>query len=112
MRINPMPVYQKGTSRKSRGKARPPNQKEREHGEKVRELGCMAKGCSLKNPELHHCLTGAGGKKDHMKVIGLCPFHHRGEQGIHTLSRRIWQPIYGYEVDHLATVNQLLGIQP
>ena len=39
-----------------------------------------------------------------MKVIGLCHPHHRGKQGIHTLSRRMWEPIYGSEAEHLDRV--------
>ena len=102
MRINPMPVYTKGQKRKQRGKS--PTKAEREHWEKVRSLGCMANGCHSRHPEIHHCGTGAGGRKDHMKVIGLCERHHRGDRGIHTLSRRVWEPIFGSEEQHLARV--------
>ncbi|OWK42174.1 hypothetical protein FRUB_04252 [Fimbriiglobus ruber] len=64
----------------------------------------MANGCEAKNPEIHHTGTGAGGRKDHAKVIGLCHTHHRGEQGIHTLSRKVWEPIFGTEEQHLQRV--------
>ncbi len=107
MNLTGQPVYAKGQKRKSH--SRPPNSAERRHWEKVRSLGCKAKGCKAKNPEIHHTGTGKGGRKNHMKVIGLCHHHHRGEQGIHTLSRKVWEPIYGYEQEHLATVTLLLS---
>ena len=97
------PVYVKGQKRKSR--SRQPTAAERKHWEAVRQLGCMAFGCGRSNPEIHHCGTGAGGRKDHLKVIGLCSLHHRGEKGIHTLSRRVWEPIYGSEAEHLERVS-------
>lgn len=102
MNLTGQGVYTKGERRKPRSRAA--NGREREHWEAVRALGCMARGCGRANPEIHHCGTGAGGRKDHTKVIGLCTLHHRGEQGIHTLSRRVWEPIYGTEGEHLQRV--------
>jgi hypothetical protein len=102
MNLTGQPVYAKGLKRKSR--SRPPNAAERKHWEQVRSLGCMAKGCRSTAPEIHHCETGGGGRKDHMKVIGLCETHHRGRLGIHTISRRVWQEQFGTEQEHLARV--------
>ena len=107
MNLTGQPVYVKG--RKRKGRSRQPNAAERRHWEKVRALGCQARGCESKKAEIHHCGTGGGGRKDHLKVIGLCKHHHRGEQGIHTLSRRVWEPIYGAEQDHLDRVAALLS---
>ncbi len=107
MRINPMPVYQKGKKRKSR--SRKPNAEELRHWERVRALGCQAKDCNHRAPEIHHCKTGAGGRKDHMLVIGLCHEHHRGAKGIHTLSRGVWELIFGTEEQHLDRVSQMLA---
>lgn len=81
---------------------------EKKHHEKVRELGCIVFECF--NPAaIHHIGTGMGGRKDHMRVIPLCHLHHQGKQGIHTLSRRIWQKIYGYEEELLMKVQHRLG---
>lgn len=102
MNLTGRPVYVKGQKRKAR--SRSPNATELNHWTKVRSLGCQARGCGRANPEIHHCGTGGGGRKDHMKVIGLCELHHRGEQGIHTLSRRVWEPIFGSEAEHLERV--------
>lgn len=88
-------------------KARQPNKAEREHHARLRELGCIICG---DDPGIHHCETGAGGRKDHMKVLPLCYYHHQGEQGIHTLSRRVWQPIYGTEQELMEKANAQLGI--
>jgi hypothetical protein len=100
MNLTGQPVYTKGQQRKSRG--RPPNAAERTHWENIRRLGCSV--CRATDPEIHHCGTGGGGRKDHLKVIPLCNFHHRGPQGIHTLSRKVWEPLYGTEAEHLARV--------
>lgn len=102
MNLTGQPVYAKGQKRKQR--SRPPNAEERRHWGKVRALGCQATGCNAKHPEIHHCFTGAGGRKDHMAVIPLCHRHHRGEQGIHMLSRKVWEQIYGSEAQHLQHV--------
>lgn len=100
-----LPVYQKAMKRK---RSNQPTAADLAHWERVRRLGCRANGCGAANPEIHHCGTGAGGRKDHMKVIGLCHLHHRGAQGIHTLSRRVWEPIYGTESEHLEQVARML----
>jgi hypothetical protein len=104
MNLTNQPVYAKGQKRKRR--SRPPNDSERRHWDRIRSLGCCI--CQAKNPEVHHCGTGGGGRKDHMKVIGLCHFHHRGEQGIHTMGRKVWGVIYGTESEHLERVSLLL----
>lgn len=110
MNLTGQSVYVKGQKRKTR--SRPPNATERKHWEAVRALGCSARGCGRANPEIHHVGTGGGGRKDHMKVIGLCSLHHRGAQGIHTLSRRVWEPIYGSEEEHLDRVGLSLPLPP
>lgn len=82
------------------------NKKEREFQAKVRELGCII----CRSPAaLHHALTGAGGRKDERYVLPLCHFHHQGEQSIHTLSRRVWQEIYGTERELLEQVYREIG---
>lgn len=68
-------------------------------------LGCMVCGSA---PEIHHCHTGGGGRKDHDKVIGLCWMHHRGPQGIHFMGRKKWQPIYGAEQELLDKLESML----
>lgn len=110
MNLTGRPVHVKGQSRKPR--CRRPTAADRAHWEAVRALGCMAGGCGRADPEVHHCGTGGGGRKDHSRVIGLCELHHRGRLGIHTLSRRVWEPLYGREADHLARVARLLSSGP
>ena len=98
-----LPVYQKNHKRKPRNS--PPTKAERERWERVRALGCSV--CQAKNPEIHHCCTGAGGRKDHAKVIGLCRKHHTGSEGIHFIGRRTWQERFGAEQQHLERVAHL-----
>lgn len=73
------------------------------------ELGCIVQGCD-NPPAIHHCHTGAGGRKNHDKVIPLCHYHHQGERGIHTLGRRVWARHYGTEEQLMRRVDELLGM--
>ena len=101
MNLTNQPVHQKGTS-----SGRPPNKAERAHWERVRELGCVV--CAG-IAEIHHCLTGRGGRKDHMKVIPLCNAHHTGYLEIHHLGRKKWQVMFGTEQEHLENVRRALN---
>ncbi len=73
-----------------------PTKAQRKLWDALRELGCIVHACGAP-PEIHHCETGAGGRKDHDKVIPLCYHHHRGTEGIHTIGRKKWQAKYGTE---------------
>jgi hypothetical protein len=87
-----------------------PTAAQRRRWSKLVELGCMARRGDVpcgSPAEIHHCGTGAGGRKDHDKVIPLCPYHHRGAEGIHTLSRNVWQGIYGTENHLLELVREI-----
>lgn len=52
---------------------------------------------------IHHCFTGAGGRKDHSKTIPICWGHHLGAEGIDgkRMSKRAWQEKYGTEAELL-----------
>lgn len=111
MNLTGRPVYQKGTKQKRRAVARPPNAAERKHWDKLIKLGCVLhthvnnEGFECQGRiTIHHCGTGAGGRKDHMRVIPLCMEHHLGAKGIDgkRMSRREWQERYGSEEELLA----------
>ncbi len=112
------PPYQKGLKQPlSRGKARPPTKQEREYWERVRALGCIVGplGCQGRIT-IHHCGTGAGGRKNHMKVIPLCEdMHHTGPDGVdgrhHGMSKKRWQEKYGSEDSLMQMVDRLLKLQ-
>lgn len=91
MNITKRPVAPKG---KSPHKSNNPTKAQRERWERIRAHGCVICGVIA---EIHHCFTGAGGRKDHDKVIPLCHYHHRGGAGIHSIGRREWQRIFGTE---------------
>jgi Recombination enhancement, RecA-dependent nuclease len=103
MRINPLPVYQKGTSNK---RSKGATEAQRTRWKLIRQLGCRI---CRQPPEIHHCETGGGGRKDHDKVIGLCYYHHRGTKGIHTLSRSVWEALFGTEQEHMEQTAKELG---
>lgn len=82
----------------------------------IAELGCIvgpSTHCAGRTT-IHHCGTGAGGRKDHDKVIGLCWGHHLGPEGIdgQRMSKRAWQAKYGQETALLEKTNGLLNKQP
>lgn len=58
-----------------------------------------------------NCGCGAGGRKDHRRVIGLCWQHHLGPLGINggQMSRREWESRYGREAELLERVARLLS---
>lgn len=109
------PVYQKGAKHKSRGKARQPTAAERRHWERVAALGCIVgpDNCSGRTT-IHHCGTGAGGRKDHKKVLPLCVHHHLGDEGINSqtgkMSRREWEERFGSEEELLKKLSMLLSL--
>ena len=86
-----------------------PTKAQRARWSRIAEFGCMICGSPA---EIHHCFTGGGGRKNHDKVIPLCPEHHRGAQGIDGrhfgMSKKKWQTIYGTEQELLDKLNSLL----
>jgi hypothetical protein len=72
---------------------------EREWMSKVAQMPCVV--CGSWPVQVHHAGTGAGGRRDHMKVLPVCFDHHQGKNGIHTLGRKKWQGIYGTETELL-----------
>lgn len=79
-----------------------------EYWDKLRQLGCIV---CRQPPHIHHLLTGRafGRKTSHSTCIGLCPNHHIGPEGIHTLGKRAWERKYGLEVTLLAETLKRLG---
>lgn len=106
MNLTNRPVYQKGVKKSSRSK--PPTAAQRKRWGRLCALGCIVDLCT-RPPNIHHCETGAGGRKDHDKVLPLCHHHHQGTEGIHTLSRFIWEPLYGTEQELMLKADRLLA---
>jgi len=105
------PVYQKQPKSKH---PRRFTAEEKRHMDKVRALPCIVKNHECEgHTTLHHCGTGAGGRKYHMEVLPLCIEHHLGRRGINSLtgamSRREWESIYGTEKELLEKLNRILG---
>lgn len=108
MNLTGRPVYQKGQKNKKRN--RPANKLERRYWEKVRAVGCIVKGYHKGRITIHHTGTGAGGRKDHMKVLPLCEHHHTGDGGINgsKISRREWEDTHGSEIVLLKRLERIL----
>lgn len=90
-------------------KARPPNAAERRYWDRVIQVGCILCGSPA---GIHHCGTGAGGRKDHMKVLPLCWYHHQGPDGIdgreYGMSKRRWQERHGTEEELMKQLTERL----
>jgi hypothetical protein len=100
MNLTSQGVYQKATR-----SSRTPTKAEQEHMDAVRALGCII---CYGPASIHHCDTGQGGRKDHMKALPLCHWHHQGEEGIHTLGRKRWSARFGTEQELMIKVRGML----
>lgn len=81
---------------------------DREYLSKVAALGCILCGDEA---TIHHCGTYMGGGRHHMRVIGLCHFHHLGPEGIDgkRMGKRVWEQKYGTEEELLEKVKRLIN---
>ena len=86
------------------------NKKKKEHYGKVARLGCIlcksVLGYDDTPCEIHH-IRRYGGKRSLAPVIGLCPEHHRGDTGIHTLGKQ-FEACYG--VDEQTLLQQTMEL--
>ena len=73
----------------------------------VASLGCVI--CD-KNTCVHH-IRKCGEPKDHFKTIPLCWYHHQGSEGLHTLGKKAWSEMFGYELDFLKQIQELKNEQ-
>lgn len=83
-----------------------PTKAQREKWTRLAEMGCCI--CGSPFVEIHHVGTGAGGRKNHDKVIPLCPEHHRGKTGLHGMGRKAFSRQYGSEQELLDKLEMLL----
>jgi len=87
---------------------------EKEYYGKVARLGCIlciTLGYFDTPCEIHH-IRRYGGKRSLAPVIGLCPEHHRGDTGIHTLGKR-FEDRYGVDEQALLELTwKLLNVNP
>ena len=83
---------------------------EREYLEKVQELGCIAcikLGYYDTPAEIHH-VRKFGEKRNHFRVIPLCPHHHRTSKESHHLNPKWFKETFGTQEDLLKEVEILL----
>ena len=87
---------------------------ERKYLSRVAELGCYV--CKLIGyegtpAEIHHMRSGVGKgqRASHYDVLPLCPYHHRGNEGIHGLGRKAFERKFGMtEIEMVANVRHSL----
>lgn len=87
------------------------------HFEDVQDLGCLVCG---QFAVIHHCMGGSikdlgfhkgmGQKNNDWLVIPLCPRHHNGDEGLHTIGVLSWEERFGTQADFLGEVSNLLGL--
>lgn len=82
---------------------------------RVSRMGCIA--CELVGhygtpSQVHHVRKTLGwGRDSHLDTIPLCPEHHTGKTGVHTLSREAVKKVYGKsEIEMLEIIKKRLGI--
>ena len=112
MNLTGRPVTKKG-EKHTHGKA--PTSLDRKYWKAVADVGCIVQGLTPCEGRItiHHCGTGAGGRKDHRKVLPLCWGHHLGPHGIDgkRISKRAWQDKYGTELALLKRLERRLKAQ-
>lgn len=84
------------------------NAKEKKHLDAVSQLPCLV--CGAVPVELHHTVRLAKKKRDHMEVLPLCVFHHRGVFSIH-MARKSFRAQYGTEEELLQQVERMLELR-
>lgn len=81
----------------------------------VAALGCIVcrhcHGIHDTPAEVHHVRLNHGwGRSGHETSIPLCPEHHTGKTGVHSMGRAEFSRMHGYsEIDLLAIVQVELG---
>jgi hypothetical protein len=93
-----------------------PTRAEKYYWNQLAELGCIA--CKTYDARynnyvsIHHIDGRTKKRKDgispHMKVLALCHHHHQGKEGIHFMSRRVWEAKYGLQEDLKVIADMLL----
>jgi hypothetical protein len=87
---------------------------EKKYLSKVADLGCIIcyrLGYAGTLAEIHHVRgmgLGMGVRSSHYQTIGLCPFHHRGNEGYHGLGRKAFER--RYEVTESELLEQVKGL--
>lgn len=84
----------------------------------VAELGCVICG---QPAEIHHAKggsmryresAGTGQRTGDDCAIPLCPYHHRGLEGVHTIGVLTWEARFGQQADMLIAVSVRLEARP
>ena len=89
---------------------------ERRHLASVSAMGCIVCVECLGQGEtpavVHHVRSRHGwGRSSHMDTIPLCPEHHTGKAGVHSMGRDEFTAMHGIsELYLLALVNEQLGV--
>jgi hypothetical protein len=89
---------------------------EKRYLSKVADIGCIIcynAGYPQSPCEIHHCRgigLGLGVRNNHYNVIGLCPSHHRGNEGYHGMGRKAFERKYNItEQQLLEQVKEMLN---
>lgn len=87
---------------------------ERQHLARIARMGCIV--CELMGfygtpAHAHHVRVDVGwGRDGHFNTIPLCPPHHTGKEGVHSMGREQFKARYGYsEVELLEIVRRRIS---
>lgn len=88
-----------------------PTKAEKKYWNKLCDLGCIACRTYLGKRNdyvsIHH-INGRTKPNCHKDVLPLCFEHHQGREGIHFMSRKVWEQKYGKQEDLKKLCNKLL----
>ena len=86
---------------------KPATKAEKAHMGKVQSLHCLV---CRRPAEIHHARNRTGKKRDHLRVIPLCPAHHRHDAvSVHGMYPDKFRQLYGDEIEMLEDVQRQLG---
>ncbi len=80
----------------------------------VASLGCIVcrrLGLGETPAEVHHVRSNGWGRAGDLESIGLCPFHHRGQDGIHHIGTKAWERKFWPQRELLEATRQEIGVK-
>lgn len=88
---------------------------QKNHYDRIARLGCalcrFVLGYKDTPCEIHHIRRA--GKRDTAPVIGLCPYHHRGQDGVHGMGRKAWERKFNTTEEELLQKSlELIDVEP
>ena len=74
-------------------------------------IACRRLGLGETPAEIHHIRSNGWGRSSDRESIALCPFHHRGQEGIHHLGVKAWERQFWPQRELLEATRAEIGVK-